>query len=103
MLFSFHGFSPSEFLLPQQYDERQGRFRTFPLRFFIMPPFLLSKSLELVRIEQEPVRVFASVQFHRRFEFNKRGQLLIDVHNETLSVVAVRVSNADRSPVGING
>jgi hypothetical protein len=24
------------------------------------------------------------------------------VHNETLSVVAVRVSNADRSPVGIN-
>jgi hypothetical protein len=30
---------------------------------------LLSKSLELVRIEQEPVRVFVSVQFHRRFQF----------------------------------
>jgi hypothetical protein len=24
------------------------------------------------------------------------------VHNETLSIVAVRVSNPDRSPVGIN-
>jgi hypothetical protein len=37
-----------------------------------------------------------------RFKFNKRGQFFIRVHNETLSVVAVRVRNPDRSPVGIN-
>ena len=32
----------------------------------------------------------------------KRSQLFIRVHNETLSVVAMCVSNPDRSPVGIN-
>jgi hypothetical protein len=32
--------------------------------FFMMPPFLMGKSLELVWIQQEPVRVFAAVQFH---------------------------------------
>jgi hypothetical protein len=37
------------------------------------------------------------------FELEKRCQLFIRVHNEPLSVVAVRVSNPDRSPVGING
>jgi hypothetical protein len=31
-----------------------------------------------------------------------RGQLFIRSHDETLSVVAVRVSNPDRSPIGIN-
>ena len=39
---------------------------------------------------------------NRRFEFQKRRQLFIRTHNETLSVVAMRVSNPDRSPVGIN-
>jgi hypothetical protein len=34
---------------------------------------------------------------NRRFEFKKRSQLLIRTHNETLSVVAMRVSNPDRS------
>jgi hypothetical protein len=38
----------------------------------------------------------------RHFKFQKRSQLFICVHNETLSVAAVRVSNPDRSPVGIN-
>jgi len=37
-----------------------------------------------------------------RFEFDKRRQLFIGVHNETLSVVPMRVSNPERSPVGIN-
>ena len=37
-----------------------------------------------------------------RFEFKKRGQSFMRSHNETLSVVAMRVSNPDRSPVGIN-
>jgi hypothetical protein len=39
---------------------------------------------------------------NRRFEFHKRSQLFICVHNETLSVVPVCVGNPDRSPVGIN-
>jgi hypothetical protein len=39
----------------------------------------------------------------RRFEFHKRGQLFIRVHNETLSFVAMCVRNPDRSPVGIHG
>jgi len=38
----------------------------------------------------------------RRFEFQKRRQLFIRVHNESLSVVAMRICNPDRSPVGIN-
>jgi hypothetical protein len=35
------------------------------------------------------------------FKFKKRRQLFIRVHKETLSVVAMRVSNPDRSPAGI--
>jgi len=38
---------------------------------------------------------------NRRFEFHKRRQLFIRTHNEPLAVVAVRVSNPDRSPTGI--
>jgi hypothetical protein len=37
------------------------------------------------------------------FEFKKRRQLFIRVHNETLSVVAMRVSNEDCSPARIHG
>jgi hypothetical protein len=36
------------------------------------------------------------------FHFQKRRQLFIRVHDETLSVAAMRVHNPDRSPVGIN-
>jgi hypothetical protein len=36
------------------------------------------------------------------FKFHKRCQLFIRVHNVTLSVVAVRVSNEDCARVGIN-
>jgi hypothetical protein len=39
---------------------------------------------------------------NRRFEFDKSRQLFIRVHNEPLSVAAMRVCNPDRSPVGIN-
>jgi hypothetical protein len=38
----------------------------------------------------------------RRFKFEKSSQLFIRMHNETLSVIAVRIGNPDRSPVGIN-
>ena len=44
-----------------------------------------------------------SVQSNRRFQFQKRGQLFIRTDNVTLSVVAVCVSNPDRSPLRIYG
>jgi hypothetical protein len=37
------------------------------------------------------------------FKFDKRAELLIGVHNKARSVVPMRVSNPDRSPLGING
>ena len=40
---------------------------------------------------------------NRRFEFQKRSQLLICTHNETLSVVAMCVCNPDRPPARIHG
>jgi hypothetical protein len=43
------------------------------------------------------------VKYNRRFRFQKRRQLFSRVHSETLSVVAVRVCNPDRSPAGIHG
>jgi hypothetical protein len=39
----------------------------------------------------------------RRLQFQKRRQLFIRAHNETLPVAAMRVSNPDHSPVGIHG
>jgi hypothetical protein len=39
---------------------------------------------------------------NRRFQFQKRSQLFIRSHNETLPVAAMRVSNPGRSPAGIN-
>jgi hypothetical protein len=39
---------------------------------------------------------------NRRFQFDKRSQLFIRTHNETLSVVAMCVCNPDRSPVRMN-
>jgi hypothetical protein len=44
---------------------------------------------------------FAATVNHR-FKFQKCSQLLISMHNESLSVVAMRVSNPDCSPVEIN-
>ena len=38
----------------------------------------------------------------RQLQFYKRSQLFLRVHNETLSVAAMRVGNPDRSPVRIN-
>ncbi len=40
---------------------------------------------------------------NRRFQFHKSGQLFVRTHNEAPSIVAMRVSNPDRSPVGIHG
>jgi hypothetical protein len=44
---------------------------------------------------QEPVFLLKN----RRFQFQKRGQLFIRSNNETLSIIAMRVTNPDRSPV----
>jgi hypothetical protein len=38
----------------------------------------------------------------RHFKFHKRRELFIRVHNETLSIVAMHVSDEDRSPGEIN-
>jgi len=40
---------------------------------------------------------------NRQFGFQKRSQLFIRTHNETLSIAAVCVSNEDCSPAGIHG
>jgi len=39
---------------------------------------------------------------NRHFQFQKRGQLLIRSHNETVSSAPMRVNNPERSPVGIH-
>jgi hypothetical protein len=44
----------------------------------------------------------AQIAANRRFEFHKRSQLFICVHDETPSVGAMRVNNPDRLPVGID-
>jgi len=44
----------------------------------------------------------SSASANRRFEFHKRGQQFIRVHNVTFAFIAMRVCNPDRSPVGIN-
>jgi hypothetical protein len=40
---------------------------------------------------------------NRRFKFQKRCQLFIGWYNEPLSIIAMRVSDKDRSPVRIHG
>ena len=45
------------------------------------------------------MRVAASAAPNRGFKFQKRSQLFIPARNETLPVVAVRVSNPDRHPL----
>jgi hypothetical protein len=44
-----------------------------------------------------------TVQLTSRFEFQKRRQFFIRSCNETLSIVAMCVSNKDCLPVGIHG
>jgi hypothetical protein len=53
-------------------------------------------------ISRAPQSSGRSAGSNRQFKFRKRSQLFIRTHNETLSVVAVRVCNPDRSPAGIN-
>ena len=55
------------------------------------------------RLAVEPLHLFnQNVETNRPFQFQKRRPLFVGVHNKALSVAAVRVSNPDCSPVGIN-
>jgi hypothetical protein len=54
--------------------------------------------LELVK----PFSLIDSLSSHR-FQFQKRAQLFIRVHNKALSVAAMCVSNEDCLPAGIHG
>jgi hypothetical protein len=49
--------------------------------------------------------VSSTIALHasRPFQFHKRSQLFIGVHNKAPSVAAVRVNNPDFSSFGING
>jgi hypothetical protein len=49
----------------------------------------------------DPSRQIAA-SANRRFQFHKRSQLFIRADNKTFSVAAMRISNPDCSPVGIN-
>jgi hypothetical protein len=42
--------------------------------------------------------LWAFCHTNRRFKFQKRNQVFIRAHNEPLSVAAMRIGNADRSP-----
>ena len=71
-----------------------------------MPSFAFTMKLAtcqiIVRGALEPALELKRLRANRRLKFHKGGQLFIRPHNEALSVVAVCVSNSDRSPVGIN-
>jgi hypothetical protein len=54
-------------------------------------------------ISRPPQSSERSAGSHRRFEFDKRSQLFIRVHNEPLSVAAMRVGNEDRLPALFHG
>ena len=46
------------------------------------------------RLAPDRARQFAATS-NRHFQFNKRSQLFIRTHNETLSIVAMHISNED--------
>jgi hypothetical protein len=57
-------------------------------------------TLSLARISPARQAQFSATA-NRRFKFQKRRQLVVSMHNETLSV-AMCVNDPDCSPVGIN-
>jgi hypothetical protein len=71
------------------------KFSSADLRSDLGSPRVWKKSRQLVKTN--------AVSANRRFQFQKRRQLFIRTHNETLSVTVMRVCNEDRSPVGIHG
>jgi hypothetical protein len=57
---------------------------------------------EIIHSTSKVASLFNDATPNRRFQFQKRRQLFIRTRNETLSVVAMCVSNEDRSPVEIH-
>jgi hypothetical protein len=56
----------------------------------------------LLRKSSPPCQDNSPPSANRRFQLHKCSQLFIRMHNETLSVAAMRVCDEDCSPVGIN-
>ena len=54
-----------------------------------------------MRAWQQPSGSVNTVFASRRFEFQKRSQLFIGMHNEALSVVAMCISNPNYSPLAM--
>jgi hypothetical protein len=53
-------------------------------------------------ISRPPQSFERSAGSNRRFKFQKRSQLFVCTHNETLSVAAMCIRNPHRSPLEIN-
>ncbi|MGC1323153.1 MAG: hypothetical protein WA849_13295 [Candidatus Udaeobacter sp.] len=66
------------------------------MRFLLNP----RQSVELYFTPSAVRRAFRRT--NRRFEFQERRQFVIGTHNVTFAITAMRVSNPDHSPVGIN-
>jgi hypothetical protein len=78
-------------------DSVNAIFAHAPVQFWNV--LLPASPLLAVRLGDQTHRelMYYALQFH------KRGHLFIRTHDETISVVAVRVHNPDRSPLGIHG
>jgi hypothetical protein len=67
-------------------------------------PYLISDPLDRRRVCQKSRQPVKPIHCNPEspLQIPQRAQLFLRVHNETLSVVAMCVSNPDRSPVEIN-
>jgi hypothetical protein len=89
----------------------------FPKAFPFYPPKLVVVCTILVFCQMPSARLKGEKLFaknptslsmqnaetpNRRFKLHKNRQRFIRTHNETLSIITMRVCNPDRSPVGIN-
>jgi dihydrofolate reductase len=95
------------------WPSRKGEFAD---KFNSMPKYVVSSTLEKPEWDNSTVlkgdvveevrrlkqRLGGNIVVHGSAQLRKCGQLFIGVHNETLSIVAMRVCNPDRSPIGIN-
>src|SRR6188472_766408 len=92
---------PRDLLECQSFLENNGRRR----RSWDLRTFPVARASSLVRYKSL-ARCLALISCrvspdtrNPRFQFQKRSQLLIRTHNETLAVVAMCVNNPDRSPL----
>ena len=95
---------------PRTYQAYQEwRDRSYALHFVsgVLPCSLLSSSSEMSsnqameRTAGPKAMIRLELTARRHFQLHKCSQFFVGVYNEPLSIVAMRVSNPDRSPVGI--